>query len=68
MHIECKFCACSEWSPGLQYFNISYIFSIFSSSPPDGPSSGTESNLPVSHPAPGIQIVDFATPGTQMVD
>ena len=35
-----------------------YIYSIFSSSP-DGPSSGTESNLPVSHPTPGIQIVDY---------
>ena len=21
MHIECKCCACSEWSPGLRYFN-----------------------------------------------
>ena len=37
-----------------------YIFSIFLSSPaPDGPSLGTESNLPVSHPTPGIQIVDY---------
>ena len=35
-----------------------YIF--LSSPPPDGPSSGTESNLPVSHSTPGIQIVDFA--------
>ena len=37
-----------------------YIYSIFLFSPPrDGPSSGTESNLPVSHPTPGIQIVDY---------
>ena len=49
-------CACSEWPPGLRYFNVYYIFL---SSPPDGPSSGTESNLPVSHPTPGIQIVDY---------
>ena len=33
------------------------------SPPPDGPSSSTESNLPVSHPTPGIQmIVDHAIP------
>ena len=49
-------CACSEWPPGLRYFNIYSIF--LSSPPPDGSSSGTESNLPVSHPTPGIQIVD----------
>ena len=43
---------------------LTYIYSIFLSSPPaDGPSSGTESNLPVSHPTPGkpgIQIIDYA--------
>ena len=27
----------------------------------NGPSSGTESNLPVSHPTPGIQIVSYAS-------
>ena len=48
-------CACSEWPPGLGYFNIYYILS---SPPPDGPSSGTESSRPVNHPTPGIQIVD----------
>ena len=49
-------CACSEWPPGLRYINIYSIF--LSSTPPDGPSSGTESNLPVSHPTAGIQTVD----------
>ena len=40
-----------------------YIYSIFlSSPPPDGLSPGTESNLPVSHPTPGIQIVDYIIP------
>ena len=34
---------------------------IFLSSPlPDGPSSGTESNLPVRHPTPGAQIIGYA--------
>ena len=51
-------CACSEWPPGPEYFNM-YIYSIFLSSPPEGPSSGTESSLPVSHPTPGMQIVDY---------
>ena len=51
--------ACSEWPPGLRYFNIYSVF--LSSPPPDGPSSGTEVNLPVSHPTPGIQIVDYAS-------
>ena len=51
--------ACSEWSPGLRYF---IIFSIFlSSPPPDGPSTGTESNLPVSHPTAGMKISDYAS-------
>ena len=50
-------CACSEWPPGLGYFNIYSIF--LSSPPPDGLSSGTESNLPVNHPPQGIQIVDY---------
>ena len=36
------------------------IFSIFLSSPFDGPSSGTERNLPVRYPTTGIQIVDYA--------
>ena len=39
-----------------------YIYSIVLSSPPDGPSSGTESNLPVSHPTSGIQIVNYRGP------
>ena len=52
-------CSCSEWPPGLRYF---IIYSIFlSSPPPDRPSSGTESNVPVSHPTPGVQIVDYDT-------
>ena len=38
------------------------VYSIFLSSlPPDGPSSGTESNLPVSHPTAGITIVNYAS-------
>ena len=38
------------------------MYSIFfSSAPPDGLSSDTESNLPVSHPTPGMQIVDYAS-------
>ena len=40
-------------------FNIYSI--LLSSPPPDGPSSGTESNLPVSHPTPGIQIAEYAS-------
>ena len=51
-----RVCICSECPPGLRYFNI-YI--ILSSPPPDGPSSGTESNLPVVHPTRGTQIVDY---------
>ena len=69
--------ACTEWPPRLGYFNI-YSILLFCP-PPDGPSSGTESNLPVSHTTPGIQIVDYDTGhtpycrfimtlGTQMVD
>ena len=52
-------CACSEWPPGLLYFNICSIF--LSTPPPDGPLFGTESNLPVSHPTPAIRIVDNAS-------
>ena len=37
------------------------IYSILLSSPRDGLSSGTESNLPVSHPTSGIQIVDYGS-------
>ena len=48
-------CACSGWPPGRRYF---IIYSIFLSSPRDGPSSGTESNLPVSRPTPGINSVE----------
>ena len=56
------------FSPGLHVQSglrnsgtLIYILSTFllSSNPPDGPSSGTESNLPVSHPAPGILIVNY---------
>ena len=43
---------------------LEYIYSmLLSSPPPDDPWSGTESNLPVSHPTRGIQIVDPA-PGS----
>ena len=52
----CRFgCACSNWLPELMYFNMHFIF--LSSPPPDDLS--TESNLPVSHPTSGIQIVDY---------
>ena len=57
-------CACSEWSPGLRHFNI---YSILLSFPlPDGLSSGTESNLPVSHPTPGIRIVNYRGLGVRL--
>ena len=52
-------CACSEWPPGLRYLNIYSIFLL--SSPPDCPSSGTESNVPVSHPTTNVQVVDCDT-------
>ena len=51
-------CAYSEWSPGLQHFNILF-FVYLCSPPPDAPSSSIESNLPVSHPTPAIQIVGY---------
>ena len=39
-------------------------YSILLSSPsPDSPWLGTESNLPVRHPTPGIQVVDYSISG-----
>ena len=38
-----------------------YILSLKASPPRDGLSSGTESNLPVIYPTPGIQIVEYAS-------
>ena len=49
-------------SSGLLWITIIYDtigFLLFS--PPDGASSGTEGNLPVSNPTLGIQIVDRAS-------
>ena len=46
----CKLCVI------LRYIVCSFFLS---SPPPDGPSSGTGSNLRVSHPTLGIQIVDY---------
>ena len=46
---------------GLRHYSctLTRTYSIFLlSPPPDGPWSGTKSNFPVSHPTPGIQIVD----------